>query len=158
MSAAERLEGGVSFEELVAEGFDGTRQGAVIIVESRAVPTARHRWLARQVEALAPDGVVHAASDGLIVVLLRHAGPGETWVVVERMRRGLMRSGWEHTVVGSATWPVQGSTPMDVIAAALASLYDERERCEALWLEQELTLAVDDRTSSFASAGELLTG
>lgn len=158
MSAAQRIEGNLSFEELVAEGFEGTRQGAVIVVESRELPTPRLRWLARHVESMVAGGMVHAASDGLIVVLLRHAGPAETWLVVERMRRSLVHTGWEKTVVGSATWPVQGSTPMDVIAAALASLYDERERAEAAWAEHELSLDVDERASSFASAGELLTG
>lgn len=160
MSAARRIEEeAVSFEQLVAEGFDDTRQGAVIVVESRELPSPRHRWLARQVESLIPGGVVHSASDGLIVVLVRHAGAAETWLIVERMRRTLLRTGWEKTVIGSATWPMQGVTPMDVIAAALASLYDERERAEAIWSESELQFTLeDDRSVPIASAGELLTG
>lgn len=170
MSAARRIrsadesagrieEEAVSFEQLVEDGFAETRQGAVIVVESRELPSPRHRWLARQVESLIPGGIVHSASDGLIVVLVRHAGPAETWLIVERMRRSLLCTGWEKTVVGSATWPMQGVTPMDVIAAALASLYDERERAEAMWAEQELQLELDeDRSIGIASAGELLTG
>lgn len=138
--------------------FAGTRQGAVIVVESRELPSPRHRWLARQVEAALPGGIVHAASDGLIVVLLRHAGPAETWLMVERLRRSLARTGWEKAVTASATWPMQGYTPMDVIAAALASLSDERARAEAEWAEQELQLSLDDGDSRFDSAGELLTG
>ncbi|MFT3710567.1 MAG: hypothetical protein QM817_23325 [Archangium sp.] len=158
MSAAERF-AGVTFEELVTEGFAGTRQGAVIVVESKVLPTPRMRWLARQIEQLVPDGVVHFASEGLCVLVLRHAGPAETWLTVERMRRQFTaEQGWERTVVGSATWPVQGSTPMDVIAAALASLYDERERAEQEWGEVELRFEHDEHAERWASAGELLTG
>jgi hypothetical protein len=159
MSAAKQLEPDVSFEDLVDEGFEGTREGAVIIVESRGVPFPRQRWLARQLEGWLPGGVVHQA-ESLFVVLMRHAGAAETWMLVERLRRQLKKSGWDHVVVGSASWPMQGSTPMDVVAAALASLSDERERSEREWAMRELWFEVDASAGGFnwASAGELLTG
>lgn len=160
MSAAEKLQPEVSFEELVEDGFDGARQGAVILVESRGVPFPRQRWLSRQLEQWVPGGVVHEA-EGYCVIILRHAGPAETWLLTDRMRRQLKKSGWDHVVVSAATWPMQGSTAMDVVAAALASLYDERERAERDWAARELWLEVEAaQTGGFhwASAGDLLTG
>ena len=146
------------FEDVVAEGFAGARQGAVVLVEARGVPSQRRGWLARQVEQLLPGGLVHVAPEGLLLVLLRHTGPGEAWHLVERLKRQLAKTGWERTVVGSAVWPVQGHTPMDVVAAALVSLSDERERCEEEWALKETLFAVDDERFTWASASELLTG
>jgi hypothetical protein len=48
---------------------------------------------------------------------------------------------------------------MDVVAAALASLYDERERLERRISEREVRLEVDGHENfDWASAGELLSG
>ncbi len=163
MSAAREYEASSSFEALVAAGFERARQGAVLVVEARGLPAPRVRWLERQLSALIPGGAVHLAGDALFVIIVRHAGAAETWLLVERLRRQLTRTGWERAAVASATWPVQGSSPMDVVAAALASLFDERSRLEHEWSQREVWLQLDEQHGggsgfNWASAGELLSG
>jgi hypothetical protein len=159
MSAARQFDPGSTFEDIVSEGFSRARQGAVIVVESRGLPAPRVRWLERQLMTSIPGGAVHLAGDSLFVILVRHAGPAETWLLVERLRRQLVKSGWEHTLVASATWPVQGSSPMDVVAAALASLFDERTRFEQERGQHEVWLELEGHGGfNWASAGDLLSG
>lgn len=159
MSAAERYPQPESnFEDLVDEGFALARQGAVLVVEAPGFHPTRVRWLGQQLAELVPGSAVHAAGDSLFVILVRHAGPAESWLLVERVRRQLAKTGWEQAVVASASWPVQGSSPMDVVAAALASLFDERSRLEGEQHRRDVFLDVDGGGFNWASAGELLTG
>lgn len=159
MSAALQYREETSFEEVVVEAFGGARQGAVVVVEAKGLPGPRLPWLERALVASVPGGVVHLAGDALFVIVLRHAGPAETWLMVERLRRQLPKQGWDRTVIASATWPVQGSSPMDVVAAALASLFDERTRLEHEWSRREVWLEIDGHGAfNWDCAGELLTG
>ncbi|MFZ5439234.1 MAG: hypothetical protein ACOZQL_04455 [Myxococcota bacterium] len=159
MSAAHAYREETAFEALVSEAFGGARQGAVLVVEARDVPAPRLPWLQQLLSTSVPGGAVHLAGEGLLLIVVRHAGPAETWLLVERLRRKLPRSGWERVVVASATWPVQGSSPMDVVAAALASLFDERTRLEQEWSHREVWLEVDGHVGfNWGYAGELLTG
>jgi hypothetical protein len=159
MSAAQQWQQTSSFEELVSEGFARARQGAVLVVEASGLPAPRVRWLERQLVASIPGGAVHLAGDALFVIIVRHAGPAETWLLVERLRRQLGKSGWERAVVASATWPVQGSSPMDVVAAALASLFDERTRFEHELSQREVWIEFEGHGGfNWASAGDLLSG
>lgn len=159
MSAAQQYQDESSFEALVAEAFGGARRGAVVVVEARGVPAPRLAWLHRALTSYVPGGVVHLAGDGLFVVIVRHAGPAETWLLVERLRRKLPRHGWDRAVVASATWPVQGSSSMDVVAAALASLFDERTRMEREVSRREVWLELEGHGGfNWDCAGELLTG
>lgn len=159
MSAATKWQETTSFEELVSEGFSRARQGAVLVVEAQGLPPLRVRWLERQLVTSIPGGAVHLAGDALFVIIVRHAGPAETWLLVERLRRTLAKSGWERAVVASATWPVQGSSPMDVVAAALASLFDERSELEQEVNRREVWLDLEGHGGfNWASAGDLLSG
>jgi len=159
MSAAAKWQEPTSFEELVSEGFSRARQGAVLVVEAQGLPPLRVRWLERQLVSSIPGGAVHLAGDALFVIIVRHAGPAETWLLVERLRRTLAKSGWERAVVASATWPVQGSSPMDVVAAALASLFDERSELEQEVNRREVWLDLEGHGGfNWASAGDLLSG
>ena len=159
MSAAEDYrEQNLTFEDIVNEGFAKARQGAVLVVEARGFHPTRQRWLGLQLAQLVPGGAVHAAGDSLFVILVRHAGPAESWLLVERVRRQLAKTGWERAVVASASWPVQGSSPMDVVAAALASLFDERTRVETELHRHDVFLDLDGGGFNWASAGELLSG
>ena len=159
MSAAESYgEPSPTFEDVVNEGFARARQGSVLVVEARGFHPTRLRWLGRELGQLVPGGAVHPAGDSLFVVLVRHAGPAESWLLVERVRRQLAKTGWERAVVAAATWPVQGSSPMDVVAAALASLFDERSRLETELHKHDVFLDLDGGGFNWASAGELLSG
>ena len=159
MSAALEIEAqGSNFEDLVTEGFAKARQGAVLVVEARGFHPTRVRWLGQQLGQLIPGAAVHPAGDSLFVILVRHAGPAEAWLMVERLRRQLGKTGWERAVVASACWPVQGSSPMDVVAAALASLFDERMRVEAELHRADVLIDFDGGAFNWASAGELLSG
>lgn len=147
------------FEELVTQEVSQARQGAVVVVEARGLPSARMRWLERQLETSLQRGVVLQAAESLVLVVVPGVGPAETWLTVERLRRQLANNGWERAVVGFATWPVQGSSPMDVVAAALASLFDEHARIEAELAQEELHLDLQEHGGfRFASAGDLLSG
>ena len=146
MSAAREIEEqGSSFEGIVTEGFAKARQGAVLVVEARGFHPTRVRWLGQQLSQLIPGGAVHA-------------GPAESWLMVERLRRQLAKTGWERAVVASACWPVQGSSPMDVVAAALASLFDERLRVETELHRADVFIDFEGGAFNWASAGELLSG
>ena len=159
MSAAREFEQSATFEEVVGEGFSRAGQGAVLVVEAQGLPSPRVRWLERQLASFIPGGAVHLAGDTLFVIVVRHAGPAETWLLVERLRRQLNKTGWDQAVVASASWPVQGSSPMDVVAAALASLFDERSRLEREWSRHEVWLELEGHGGfNWSSAGDLLSG
>lgn len=159
MSAAQETEDPTSsFEEIVNEGFARARQGAVLVVEARGFHPTRVRWLGQQLGQLVPGSAVHSAGDSLFLILVRHAGPAETWLLVERLRRQLAKTGWERVVVASGCWPVQGSSPMDVVAAALASLFDERFRLESELHSRDIFVDFDGDGFNWSSAGELLSG
>ncbi|MDP1825353.1 MAG: hypothetical protein Q8L48_19000 [Archangium sp.] len=158
MSAQEAEQQPSSFEDVVNEGFARARQGAVLVVEARGFHPTRVRWLGQQLSQLVPGSAVHPAGDSLFLMLVRHAGPAETWLLVERLRRQLMKTGWDRVVVASGCWPVQGSSPMDVVAAALASLFDERFRVETELHTRDIFVDIDGGAFNWSSAGELLSG
>lgn len=140
------------------EELGRSRQGAVLLVDGSALPRARLHWLKRQLELLVPDTDVHAANDVLFLLVVPHVGAAETWLLVERLRRQLGRTGWERAVVASACWPLQGTSPMDVVAAALAALFDERLQHGEEPITFETAFDFDEASLDFEPAGELLTG
>ena len=115
MSAAVELaDSTLNFERVVESGFGDARQGVVIVVEARGVhPRGR---LGQLLAILIPGGAVHAAGESLFVILVRHAGPAESWLMVERARTKLREAGWDRVAMASACWPIQGSSPMHVVA------------------------------------------
>ncbi len=156
MNAGQPLEEPLSnFEQLVEEGVSRARQGSVLVVDARGTQPA---WLRRKLALLVPGGELLDAGDSLFILLVRHAGPGESWLLVERARRQLKEWGWHRAVMASACWPMQGSSPMDVVAAALASLFDERTRVDAELTKADLQVEVDGSGFWWGSAGELLSG
>lgn len=158
MSAALQTEASTRFEALIGEGLAQARQGAVLVVEASGFPPARVKWLQRQLEQVVPGAAVQPAGEGLLVFLVKHAGPAESWLLGDRVRRQLTLTGWEGAVVSSASWPVQGSSPMEVMAAALAGLFDERSRLDRERAERDVLVEVDGQAFDFCSAGELLSG
>ena len=156
MSAAQPQEAPTpNFEQLVEDGFSRARQGAVLVLDARG---AQPSWLSRKLAQLVPGGEVLDAGDSLFILLVRHAGPAESWLLVERARRQLKEWGWNRAVMASACWPMQGSSPMDVVAAALASLFDERTRVDAELTKADLQVEVDGSGFWWGAAGELLSG
>lgn len=156
MSAALPLqEPTLNFEQLVEEGFSRARQGAVLVVDARG---AQLGWLSRKLSLLVPGSEVLDAGESLFILLVRHAGPAESWLLVDRARRQLKDWGWPRAVMASACWPMQGSSPMDVVASALASLFDERTRADAELTQADLQVEVDGSGFWWGAAGELLSG
>ena len=145
------------FEAFVAESFGNARQGAVLVVEAPHTLGARAAWLERQLPVLVP-GALHVGPDGLYLLIVPHVGAAEAWLLVEHLRRQLERAGWEGLVVASASWPLQGSSPMDAVAASLAALLDERTNMDALIRGDDGSFMIGDEDFSFGNAGELLTG
>ena len=156
MSAAR--EGQFHVEACVRDAFSAARQGTVILVDGAALPRARVHWLKRQLELSMPDVDVHAANETLFMMVVPHLGAAEAWLLGERLRRQLARNGWERAVVASACWPVQGSSAMDVVAAALAALFDQRLQHSDPFHAHESVFDFDEGALEFAPAGELLTG
>jgi hypothetical protein len=126
------------------EQFEGPREGAVIVVDASRYHPTRVRWLAR---ALAAEGTVHLAGEGLVLLVLGGVGLAEAWLVLERVRQQIEEDGWAYAVASMACWPLHGSSTTDVVAAALAGLVDERARADP---------PVDH--GDWTAAGEFLTG
>lgn len=152
------MSGEGTVETLVREAFSAARQGAVLVVEGKDYHPTRVRWLGHQLARDIAGAEVHRAGESLFLVLIPHAGPAEAWLVVDRLKRSLARTGWERAVVASATWPVQGSSPTDVVAAALAALFDARARLERETPGWTWAFDVDGQGLSFHAEAELLTG
>jgi hypothetical protein len=60
-------------------------------------------------------------------------------------------------LLGVATWPMQGSTPVEVVSAAAAALLDEHTRHDESATD-EVRLEVDGQALFLGVAGDLLTG
>lgn len=144
------------FDASVAAALQTFRRGVVLLLEVVPPWPLQVRWLEQQVKQVAPSGVVHWAGEALLAVVIGELGPAEAWVLQERLKD---RAATHHVglFVGCATWPMQGSSAMDLVAAAAASLLDEHNRYRES-MGDEVAFEIDGVSVSLGVAGELLTG
>ena len=113
-------------------------------------------WLDRQVHLLAPKGVRRSAGESVLAVFLVDADVAQGWQLREQL---LERAAAHHVILfaGLASWPVQGSTPMNVLAAAAAALADEQASFHAS-MGEEVKLEIEGLWLPLGVAGDFLTG
>jgi len=133
------------FDAVVAAAMSSSFRGAVFLLEVVPPWPLQVRWLEQQVRVVAPTGLVHSAGEALLA-----------WVLQERLRERASTHG-VRLFVGCATWPLQGSSAMGLVAAAAASLLDEHTRYQES-LGDEVLFDLDGLSLTLDLAGELLTG
>jgi hypothetical protein len=144
------------FDRSVGEAMSSHGRGAVLLLEVVPPWPLQVLWLEEQLHAIAPRCVLHHAGDAVLAVLLPDVGLAEAYTLKERLaHRALVHR--LQLFVGLASWPVQGSSPMDVVAAAAASLLDAHASHQSE-LGDEVLLDLDGLSVAMGSAGELLTG
>jgi hypothetical protein len=159
MSATVYREVGSPVESLVALAISRARQGAVLVFDAPGLTSSRAAWLERQLSTQVPGSGLHRASPSLFVMVVRHLGPAATWILVERLKRQLQKTGSDRIALASANWPVQGSTSTDLMASALAALSDERGRLEVELAKTEGWFEFDGNQGLHLSCeGEFLSG
>lgn len=134
----------------------GSRTGVVLLFELTAPSASQRRWLVQEVRRLAPGAVLRAAQGHVLAVLMPGAGVAEGWHLMQVLR-DLALAHHATLFAGLASWPGQGSTPVDVLASAAAALHDEASAFR-LVAGEELRLELDGEEVSLGAAGELLTG
>lgn len=144
------------FDRAVGEAMSAQARGAVLLLEVVPPWPLQVLWLEEQLRSVAPDCVLHHAGDSVLAVLLADVGLAEAYTLKERLGQRALTHRLQ-LFVGLASWPVQGSSPMDVVAAAAASLLDEHARYQSD-LGDEVMLDLDGLAVAMGSAGELLTG
>lgn len=147
---------GDGFDGRVAEAMSSERCGAVLLLELAPPWPLQVRWLARQLQGLEPRALMHDAGEAVLAVVAPGLGADEGWSLRERLRE---RAEQAHLrlLVGLATWPVQGSSPMEVVAAAAAALLDEHAQQEQE-PNDEARFMLDGDEILLGVAGVLLTG
>lgn len=130
--------------------------GVVLLLELLPPWPLQMHWLDHQVRVLAPAATRRPAGESVLAVFLSGAGVIEGWQLKEQLRE---RAIAQHITLfaGLASWPAQGSTPMDVVAAAAAALLDEQSSFRDA-LGEELRLELDGTLLALGVAGEFLTG
>jgi hypothetical protein len=147
---------GDGFDVRVADAMTGARCGAMLLLELAPPWPLQVRWLARQLEVLEPRALLHDGGDVVLAVVAPGLGADEGWILKERL---LERAEQAHLrlLVGLATWPVQGSSPTEVVAAAAAALLDEHAN-QAQQPSDEARFILDGDEIYLGVAGVLLTG
>jgi hypothetical protein len=145
-----------AFDERVAEAMKETRFGAVLLLELVPPWPLQVRWLKHQLAQLCPVAVLHDAGESVLAVLAPGLGTGSAWALMEHLRERATHTHLD-LLMGVATWPIQGSTPVEVVSAAAAALLDEHAR-HAQGANDETQFEVDGRALFLDLAGELLTG
>lgn len=132
------------------------RTGVVLLLELLPPWPLQMHWLDHQVRVLAPAATRRPAGDSVLAVFLSEAGVAEGWRLKEELRE---RAIAQHITLfaGLASWPGQGSTPMDVVAAAAAGLVDEQSSYRDS-LGEEVRLELDGLLLALGVAGEFLSG
>lgn len=156
MTAAPQAEPGAqTFDQQVAGVMAMARCGTVLLLQLVPPWPLQVRWLEHQLAQLEPSALLHDGESVLAVV-----APGldaaQGWRLMERLRERATRHRL-NLLVGLATWPVQGSRPMQVVAAAAAALHDEQLRLQPD-RGDELLFEIDGHRLTLGVAGELLTG
>lgn len=144
------------FDAELAEVMSSSRTGVVLLLELVSSWPLQMRWLDRQVDLLAPEAIRRSSGEALLAVLLADAGLPRGW----RLRNQLLERAQAHHVsvlAGLSSWPVQGSTSMDVLAAAAAALLDEQSSYRQS-ITEELKVDLDGRELALNVAGDFLTG
>ncbi len=144
------------FDARLTRAMATSTRGAVLLLEVIPPWPLQVRWLEQQLRALAPEALVRTAGDSVLAVLVTGMGPAEAWSLQERLR-DRARAHRMQLFVGVASWPVQGSVAIDVVAAAAATLLDEHARYQED-LGDEVMIDLDGLAFALGSAGELLTG
>lgn len=133
-----------------------TQTGVVLLLELLPPWPLQMHWLDHQVRVLAPAATRQSAGESVLAVFLSGAGVAEGWRLKEELRE---RAIAQHITLfaGLASWPGQGSTPMDVVAAAAAGLVDEQSSYRDS-LGEEVRLELDGLLLALGVAGEFLSG
>jgi hypothetical protein len=144
------------FDAQVSRAMGVAARGAVLLLEVIPPWPLQLRWLGQQLRVLAPQALVRTSGDSVLAAMVTGIGPAEAWSLQERLR-DRARAHRMQLFLGVASWPVQGSTAIDVVAAAAATLLDEHARYQED-MGDEVMLDLDGLAVALGSAGELLTG
>jgi hypothetical protein len=144
-----------AFDWRVGEAMREARSGAVLLLELRPPWPLQVQWLEHQLAHLSPGAVLHDGG-AVLAVLAPGLDAGEAWTLMQQLRDRAEAHRLQ-LIVGLATWPMQGSTPVEVVAAAAAALVDEHARSSDAGRE-EVLFEVDGHVVTLGLAGELLTG
>lgn len=121
-------------------------QGGVVLVQGRQCDGD---WLRGSIEQL-PGARFGRLSNTLSALLLPQASVHDVWdvlmVVKQRAPKGIS--------LGSATWPTQASSALDVMAEAAAALAEASKEAVA---NIEVELEIDGHYGYFEPAGDLLS-
>lgn len=147
---------GSAFDLRLAQAMRRARGGAILLIEMAPRWPLQVTWLERVIAQLEPRGMLHDAGDAVLAIIAPEVPANEAWLLMEHLRERA-EAAHMHLLVGMATWPVQGSTPVEVVAAAAAALLDEHARLNAA-ADDELKIDFDGRDIVMGAVGELLTG
>jgi hypothetical protein len=147
----------LAFDLRLASAMRSSRQGAVLLIELAPRSPLELRWLKHELGQLEPRAMLHDAGESVLAIVAPELGANEAWLLMEHLKERAGRA-HIHMLVGLASWPLQGSHTVEVVAAAAAALLDEHAQAQHVATDDEVCFEVDGFALAVGAAGELLTG